>query len=72
MLFYDRLGWPVEGFIGKPMKTFIRRLLHTCLIQTWKKWKKPYWKCTNCSGIEWHEEEVWCWSCGKGEMIYRG
>ncbi len=23
-------GWPIEGFIGKPIKTFIRRLFLTC------------------------------------------
>jgi hypothetical protein len=30
-----------------------------------------YWQCTNCMHI-WHrEEEVICWKCGIGEMIYK-
>ena len=30
-----------------------------------------YWECINCGHI-WHvEEEVMCWKCGIGEMIYK-
>lgn len=31
-----------------------------------------YWVCTNCGKIKYNEEEVMCWECGKGEMIYQG
>jgi hypothetical protein len=31
-----------------------------------------YWKCTHCGYVKRIEEEVYCWKCGKGEMIYRG
>ena len=30
------------------------------------------WQCENCHVVKYHEEEVWCWECGKGEMIYQG
>ena len=29
-----------------------------------------YWKCNNCSYIKDIEEEVICWNCGQGEMIF--
>ena len=32
--------------------------------------KSNIWKCTNCGIIKHKEEEVLCWSCGIGEMIY--
>jgi ribosomal protein L37E len=31
-----------------------------------------YWICTHCGALRFHEEEVGCWKCGLGEMIYRG
>ncbi len=31
-----------------------------------------YWVCMNCGHIRYHEEEVMCWKCGVGEMIYKG
>ena len=31
----------------------------------------PIWKCTICGCIKHKEEEVICWNCGKGEMIYQ-
>jgi len=31
-----------------------------------------YWVCMNCGHIEYREEEVKCWKCGIGEMIYKG
>ncbi len=31
-----------------------------------------YWVCFNCGDIKWHEQEVMCWKCGIGEMIYQG
>ena len=30
------------------------------------------WECDNCGIIKDKEEEVRCWECGKGEMIYKG
>lgn len=36
-------------------------------------WIAPdYWKCYYCGAIGWKEEEVGCWSCNLGEMIYKG
>ncbi len=32
----------------------------------------PYWVCTHCGWIKFKEEEVLCWECGLGEMIYQG
>ena len=31
---------------------------------------KEIWMCTNCDNIEFHEREIICWKCGKGEMIF--
>jgi len=31
-----------------------------------------YWVCINCGNIKYVEEEVRCWKCGVGEMIYKG
>ena len=31
-----------------------------------------YWKCNNCSHLELKEQEIMCWNCGLGEMIYKG
>ena len=31
-----------------------------------------YWVCAVCGDVKWCEEEVKCWSCGIGEMVYRG
>lgn len=31
-----------------------------------------YWKCDYCGAIKFKEEEILCWKCGIGEMIYRG
>lgn len=36
MKFRDVYGWPVGLFIGKPVVNFIRLLIHTDIIQTWK------------------------------------
>jgi lactate dehydrogenase-like 2-hydroxyacid dehydrogenase len=29
------------------------------------------WVCDNCGYTRFREEEVRCWKCGKGEMIYQ-
>lgn len=31
-----------------------------------------YWVCVNCGHIEYYEQEVRCWKCGVGEMVYKG
>jgi hypothetical protein len=31
-----------------------------------------YWKCTHCKNIKFKEEEIYCWKCNKGLMIYKG
>jgi hypothetical protein len=30
------------------------------------------WECTHCGQTKNKEEEVYCWNCGIGEMVYRG
>jgi len=30
------------------------------------------WQCNHCGEIKYREEEIYCWKCGKGEMIYKG
>lgn len=30
------------------------------------------WQCDHCGNIKYQEEEVLCWECGKGEMIFHG
>ena len=40
LVFVDKNGYPVEGIIGKPITTFLRRLIHTrkiCRYSTWLK-----------------------------------
>jgi uncharacterized OB-fold protein len=32
--------------------------------------KAGWYRCTNCGNVETFEREVWCWRCGKGEMVY--
>jgi hypothetical protein len=31
-----------------------------------------YWRCSNCGHIAYKEQEVGCWQCSIGEMIYQG
>lgn len=31
-----------------------------------------YWICYICGDIKFKEEELYCWNCGIGEMIYKG
>lgn len=31
-----------------------------------------YWRCSHCRILKLKEEEVICWKCGLGEMIYKG
>ena len=31
---------------------------------------KGFWICEHCGHAETYEREVWCWQCGKGEMLY--
>lgn len=33
-------GWPVEGIIGRPLKTFLRRLFLTRKMERYHKWLK--------------------------------
>jgi len=30
------------------------------------------WVCDHCGNTEYEECEVWCWKCGRGQMLYRG
>ena len=38
LVFVGRDGFPVEGFIGKPIKTFIRRLFLTKKVMKYQDW----------------------------------
>lgn len=40
ILYIGKDGWPVEGFIGKPIKTFFRRLFLTRKMMRYKTWLK--------------------------------
>ena len=40
LLFLGKDGFPVEGIIGKPIKTFIRRLILTRKLMWYSTWKK--------------------------------
>ena len=31
-----------------------------------------YYVCDHCYNIKFKEEEIICWKCGLGEMIYKG
>ena len=37
-----------------------------------KKIQPNYWKCMHCSFIKFKEEEIICWKCGLGDMIFKG
>lgn len=32
----------------------------------------PVFECDNCGDIKFKEEEVKCWKCGKGDMVFKG
>ena len=36
----DKFGYPVEGIVGRPFITFLRRLIHTRKITTKETWEK--------------------------------
>jgi len=40
LVFIAKDGYPVEGFVGKPIKTWIRRILLTRKIMRYKDWLK--------------------------------
>ena len=40
ILFIGKDNWPVEGIIGRPIITFLRRLIHTRRIVRYKTWRK--------------------------------
>jgi len=33
---------------------------------------KDYWKCDYCRVIKFYEQEVFCWNCKIGQMLYQG
>jgi len=37
-----------------------------------RKIQPDYWKCFHCGIMTFKEEEVICWGCGIGDMIYKG
>ena len=40
MTWRDKLGYPVELFIGKPKTNFFRLVIHVSLKQTWQRRKQ--------------------------------
>lgn len=42
MILRDKLGWPIERVKGRPINNFIRLLLHTSWIRTWRDRNKPW------------------------------
>jgi len=49
------------------------RLFISDVLRRIQLWIAPnYWRCYNCGAIEWKEQEVRCWNCTMGEMIYKG
>lgn len=42
------------------------------IIEIGKSIQPDYWRCCNCGYIEYKEEEVICWKCSVGDMIYKG
>ena len=40
LIFIGRDTWPVAGIIGRPITTFLRRLIHTRKIMRYKNWFK--------------------------------
>ena len=37
-----------------------------------KEMQPDYWACTNCGNIEYCKHEGKCWSCGVGDLVYKG
>ena len=40
LIFIDKTGFPIESFIGKPFKNFIRKLVLTRKIVKYSNWRK--------------------------------
>jgi hypothetical protein len=49
----------------------VRIIFGILLCKIGEKIKPNYWKCIGCGHIEFKEEEVYCWKCSTGEMIYK-
>ena len=42
-------------------------------LRKFAEWIMPkYWCCIHCGNIKYKAEEVSCWKCGIGEMVYKG
>lgn len=55
-------------WIRKTLRIWIGNVLRALA----EKMMPDYWRCTNCGLIKFREEEVHCWNCAIGEMIYKG
>lgn len=33
--------------------------------------RTEFWECDNCGDVRFNEEEVTCWECGQGAMIFQ-
>lgn len=53
------------------MKSF-RIYLGRFIKKIGEKIQPNYWICNQCDHIVFKEEEIMCWICGSGEMIYKG
>jgi hypothetical protein len=41
MILRDKYGWPIERIKKHPVTNLIRIILHTSLVETWRKRGKP-------------------------------
>lgn len=69
MLLRDKCGWPVTILKGRPITNFIRYVIHTSVVQTWRHRRDSYWRCESCRGLYFKKRPVRC-SCG-GELLYK-
>jgi len=65
---YERIcptRWGLHVFRNRIGKVIGFRVLGVGLA-----WNKPVWTCNHCGWKANKEEEIVCWKCGKGEMLF--
>ena len=68
----NKLKSKKSGRCKRLLERIVRRKLGN-KIRKFAEWIMPnYWVCTHCGCVKYKEEEVTCWQCGIGEMIYKG
>ena len=51
MILRDNLGWPMEYIKGRPITNFLRALIHTDVIVTWRR-RKDGWPQAGASSAD--------------------